>query len=379
MTTSIPRVLENKKIVIKVGGSTLGKGDSTIPDIVALWKRGAKPVVVHGGGKVITDWVAKLGIQPEFIDGLSRTDKATLDVAVAVLAGLVNSQLVAEFQSAGANAVGISGVSDGLLEAEVLNPDLGYVGKIVKANPAPLETLIDAGSIPVIAPTALNLYPSNIDEDGILSGIQFEIMPWDTGQFVTPDYSIDILNLDGTLDFSLKAESISFSISSILAATDQTDFRPIKGPVPVKGVIPTRAILLSLILIGTVAGMIWTWRQRQRAQYQKIDYAVMEAPEDRALRRLKELDASGLSKEYYADLSHISREFMETKYFIRALEMTTEEIHAFRSLFPMGESQFSQWVQFLNEADMVKYAREIPSKEKMSVDKEKISSLIHQL
>ena len=218
-----------------------------------------------------------------------------------------------------------------------------------------------------------------IDEDGILSGIQFEIMTWDTGQFVTPDYSIDILNLDGTLDFSLKAESISFSISSILAATDQTDFRPIKGPVPVKGVIPTRAILLSLILIGTVAGMIWTWRQRQRAQYQKIDYAVMEAPEDRALRRLKELDASGLSKEYYADLSHISREYMETKYFIRALEMTTEEIHAFRSLFPMGESQFSQWVQFLNEADMVKYAREIPSKEKMSVDKEKISYLIHQL
>ena len=218
-----------------------------------------------------------------------------------------------------------------------------------------------------------------IDEDGILSGIQFEIMTWDTGQFVTPDYSIDILNPDGTLDFSLKAEPIGFSISSILAATDQTDFRPIKGPVPVKGVIPTRAILLSLILIGTVAGMIWTWRQRKKAQYQKIDYAVMEAPEDRALRRLKELDASGLSKEYYADLSHISREYMETKYFIRALEMTTEEIHVFRSLFPMGESQFSQWVQFLNEADMVKYAREIPSPEKMSVDKEKISSLIHQL
>ena len=169
MNAAIPRVLENKTIVIKVGGSTLGEGDSTIPDIAALWKRGIKPVVVHGGGKVITDWVAKQGIQPEFIDGLRRTDKATLDVAIAVLAGLVNSQLVAEFQSAGANAVGISGVSDGLLEAEVLNPDLGYVGKIVKANPVPIETLIDAGCIPVIAPTALNLYPSNIDEDGILN------------------------------------------------------------------------------------------------------------------------------------------------------------------------------------------------------------------
>ena len=204
-------------------------------------------------------------------------------------------------------------------------------------------------------------------------------MAWDTGQFVTPDYSIDILNPDGTLDFSLETEPISFSISSILAATDQTDFRPIKGPVPVKGVISTRAILLSLILVGIVACIIWTWRQRQKVQYQKLDYAVMEAPEDRALRRLKELDVSGLSKKYYADLSDISREYIETKYFIRALEMTTEEIHGFRSLFPMDESQFSQWIQFLNEADMVKYAREIPSLEKMSVDKEKISSLIHQL
>ena len=218
-----------------------------------------------------------------------------------------------------------------------------------------------------------------IDEDGLLNRILFEIITWDTGQFVTPDYSIDILNPDGTLDFSLETEPISFSISSILAATDQTDFRPIKGPVPVKGVIPTRAILLSLILIAIVSCMIWTWRQRQKVQYQKLDYAVMEAPEDRALRRLKELDVSGLSKKYYADLSHISREYMETKYFIRVLEMTTEEIHGFRSLFPMDESQFSQWVQFLNEADMVKYAREIPSLEKMSVDKEKISSLIHQL
>ena len=85
MTILKPRDLENKTVVIKVGGSTLGEGDSTIPDIVALWNHGAKPVVVHGGGKVITNWVAKQGIQPEFIDGLRRTDKATLDVAVAFL------------------------------------------------------------------------------------------------------------------------------------------------------------------------------------------------------------------------------------------------------------------------------------------------------
>ncbi|MCZ6539256.1 MAG: hypothetical protein O6922_05470, partial [Chloroflexi bacterium] len=118
-------------MVIKIGGSTLGEGDSTVPDIVELWKQGVRPIVVHGGGKVISDWVARLGIQPEFVRGLRRTDRSTLDVAVAVLAGLVNSQIVAEFQDAGASAVVISGVSGGLLQAELLDDDLGYVGKIV--------------------------------------------------------------------------------------------------------------------------------------------------------------------------------------------------------------------------------------------------------
>ena len=149
--------ITGKVIVIKIGGSTLGEGDSTIPDVIELWKQGARPVVVHGGGKVISEWVAKQGIQPVFVRGLRRTDRATLDVAVAVLAGLVNSELVAEFTVSGANAIGISGVSGGLLQAEVMDADLGYVGKVVNADPNPVRALLDAGAIPVIAPTALRI------------------------------------------------------------------------------------------------------------------------------------------------------------------------------------------------------------------------------
>jgi acetylglutamate kinase len=147
--------VEGKVIVVKIGGSTLGEGDSTVPDIIELWNRGAKPVVVHGGGKVISDWVSKQGIQPVFIRGLRKTDRATLDVAIAVLAGLVNSELVAEFCSAGANAIGLSGVSGGMLKADVMDPEMGYVGKIIETNPAPVQAVLDAGAIPVIAPTAL--------------------------------------------------------------------------------------------------------------------------------------------------------------------------------------------------------------------------------
>ena len=156
-------------VVVKVGGSTLGEGDSTTPDIVGLRKRGLRVVVVHGGGKVISDWVRLQGIRPEFVRGLRKTDKATLDVAVAVLCGLVNAQLVAEIIAAGGDAVGLSGVSGGMLKAEVLDPELGYVGKIVSVDPRSILSVLDAGSIPVIAPTALHLKPSPDGTDRILN------------------------------------------------------------------------------------------------------------------------------------------------------------------------------------------------------------------
>ena len=188
-----------KKIVVKIGGSTLGEGDSTVPDIIELWNLGARPIVVQGGGKVITDWVARQGIQPEFVRGLRRTDGATLDVAVAVLAGLVNSQIVAEFQAAGASAVGISGVSGGLLQAEVLDPDLGYVGKIIKANAAPIDAVLDSGSIPIIAPTALHLYPADSGEDRILN-VNADTSAGHIAKAVRADQLVFQTDVEGVLD-----------------------------------------------------------------------------------------------------------------------------------------------------------------------------------
>jgi len=156
-------------IVVKVGGSTLGEGDSTTPDIVSLAERGLRPVVVHGGGKVISEWVGKQGIQPEFVRGLRKTDKPTLDVAVAVLCGLVNAQLVAEIAAVGGNAVGLSGVSGGLLQATVQDPELGLVGRVVQVNTTPVMALLSAGAIPVIAPSALHVDPSPDGSDRILN------------------------------------------------------------------------------------------------------------------------------------------------------------------------------------------------------------------
>ena len=151
-------------IAVKVGGSTLGEGDSTTPDLVELWRSGLHAVVVHGGGKVISDWVRKQGIQPMFVRGLRKTDRPTLEVAVAVLCGLVNTEIIA----CGGKAVGISGVSGSLFRADLLDPELGLVRSIKAVDTSYVQQAVDAGLIPVISPCALNLNPQGAD-DAVLS------------------------------------------------------------------------------------------------------------------------------------------------------------------------------------------------------------------
>ncbi len=151
-------------IVVKIGGSTLGEGDSTISDVVELWRRGMRPVIVHGGGKTISEWVARQGVRTQFVRGLRVTDAATLEVAVAVLTGLVNSNLVAEITRSGAPAVSLSGVSEGMFSAVVQDPELGYVGRVVETNAAPAQTIVDAGRVPVVGPAALNLEATSLTD-----------------------------------------------------------------------------------------------------------------------------------------------------------------------------------------------------------------------
>jgi acetylglutamate kinase len=140
----------NKPIVVKIGGSTLGSHDTTLEDLVALQKEGETLVVVHGGGDLITEWLSRLGIATRFEKGLRVTDHETLQVVVAVLCGLVNKELVAAIQSLGGRAMGISGIDGRLIEARVKD---GYIGEVVRINPAPIEILLKEGYIPVVAPS----------------------------------------------------------------------------------------------------------------------------------------------------------------------------------------------------------------------------------
>ncbi len=144
--------MQKQIIVVKIGGSTLGNHDTTLEDLVQLQKQGKFLVVVHGGGRVTSEWLARLGIPTSFVNGLRVTDAESLKVVAAALGGLVNKELVVAIQALGGKAVGLSGCDGNLLRASIKGPELGYVGEIVSVDPTVLNLLLDAGYMPVVAP-----------------------------------------------------------------------------------------------------------------------------------------------------------------------------------------------------------------------------------
>jgi acetylglutamate kinase len=141
-------------IVVKIGGSTLGNHDTTLEDLVELQKQGKFLVVVHGGAKVTSEWLARLGIPTSFVNGLRVTDAETLKVVAAALGGLVNKELVVAIQALGGKAVSLSGCDGNLLWASIKSPELGYAGEVVAVDPTPLKLLLDADYMPVVSPVS---------------------------------------------------------------------------------------------------------------------------------------------------------------------------------------------------------------------------------
>ena len=141
-------------VVVKFGGNAMVDPDLSrtfAEDIVMLRSVGMKPVVVHGGGPQIGELLGRLGKETEFRDGLRVTDAETLDVARMVLVGKVGRDIVGQINVHGAYAVGMSGEDGGLIEAEIANPDLGFVGDIVAVHPGIIQRLLAEDLIPVVS------------------------------------------------------------------------------------------------------------------------------------------------------------------------------------------------------------------------------------
>ncbi len=144
-----------RKIVIKYGGSVMEKDilkKAVFRDIALLASVGVRPVIVHGGGPEINNWLIKLNIKPKFESGLRVTDEQTMEIVEMVLMGRVNKQIVRGINETGATSIGLSGLDGNLIEARKLKSSThGFVGDISRINSNILDPLIDKGYIPVIS------------------------------------------------------------------------------------------------------------------------------------------------------------------------------------------------------------------------------------
>ena len=141
------------KILVKIGGSLVDCAASRAR-LAAEIARAAESnsiVVVHGGGKQMTRFLAERGIESRFVNGLRVTTDDVLDAVVKIFAGSVNAELVSALRAAGANPVGLSGLDAGLVDAEQLDPSLGHVGRPVHSDTRLLDILIAAHYLPVVA------------------------------------------------------------------------------------------------------------------------------------------------------------------------------------------------------------------------------------
>ena len=155
--------------MVKIGGAVFDSRDTTIGDVFHLQQQGRALVVVHGGGNLATEWLSRQGISTRFVHGERVTDKPTLEIVTAVLAGLANKEIVAAINSSGGQAIGISGVDGALIQSKIKDIELGYVGTVVKVNTAPLEALLQAGYVPVVSPLGLHSFDKPDDAPSILN------------------------------------------------------------------------------------------------------------------------------------------------------------------------------------------------------------------
>lgn len=174
---------KNKTIVVKYGGNAMLNDDlknKVLQDIVFLQCAGMRPVVVHGGGPEITRMLMQAGKKSEFVSGLRVTDAESVGIAEMALVGKINTDLVARLNTLGGKAVGLNGKDATLIQAkkhladvyengEVNLVDIGYVGNVEKVNTELIDVLLNAGFIPVIAPTGVGAQGEtyNINADSV--------------------------------------------------------------------------------------------------------------------------------------------------------------------------------------------------------------------
>ena len=156
------------KVLVKLGGTLLDAAESRNRLAREIAGSAHDVVVVHGGGKQMTRYLAEKGVESKFVNGLRVTTPEVLDAVLKIFAGSVNQELVAAFIAAGASAVGLSGIDGLIAEAEQMSPELGFVGRTIRSNGRLLDLLVSNGYLPVVACVAADrkgqVYNVNADQ-----------------------------------------------------------------------------------------------------------------------------------------------------------------------------------------------------------------------
>lgn len=207
-------------------------------------------------------------------------------------------------------------------------------------------------------------------EAGNRVGFEFEIAFWDTGTQIIPAIPVKVLNPDSSLNTVFETDPIEIKIISMVKPGEQPNLRPLKPPVAVAEKLSWIKIFRIGIMVLLLIGILWIWRKRHRPVPGKITPQIYVAPDARALSRLRNLNKNSHAdvKQHYTALSHVLREYIENSFYIRALEMTTEEIAQNRVMFPLENALFKSWLDLLQRADLIKYAKVIPESSVVQAD-----------
>ncbi len=172
LTQALPYIqrYNGEIIVIKYGGNAMINPelvDCVMKDIVLLNQIGIKVVLVHGGGPEISEMLKRVGKESKFVNGLRQTDEETVEIVQMVLCGKINKNLTGIINRMGGKAIGLSGLDGGLIKAEKLSEELGFVGEVKEINPAPIFDILEKGYIPVVSSVGHdeegNVYNINAD------------------------------------------------------------------------------------------------------------------------------------------------------------------------------------------------------------------------
>jgi len=141
-------------IVVKLGGSIFAEKDTSLADLAELYHQGKHLVVVHGGASKVSEWMEKLGIAVQMIDGERVTPPASLEVVTAVLSGLMNKEICAAFLDMQVKACGLSGVDGAITTGKARGGEMGLMGDVTQVNPLLLQTLLQQRFLLIISPVS---------------------------------------------------------------------------------------------------------------------------------------------------------------------------------------------------------------------------------